>query len=135
MAAENDKKFCRFFMVGYCKFNDKCKFKHVMEVCSIKSCQKKTCFKRHPKNCKFSFLRNFCKFKEDCKYSHDTTDNEKEMILQEVGRLKLENEILKTGNRDLENEALRLKKVLEEVKKELNLVYGVNHHLYKDQDM
>ena len=53
---------CQHHKYGFCKFLDKCKYKHVKENCNDKSCEINDCVKRHPMLCRYfkEFAR--CKF-------------------------------------------------------------------------
>ena len=69
---------CRYNKYGYCKFCEKCKFKHNNVKCVDKSCDVFSCEKRHPVACKY--FRDFqkCRF-PNCASSHDIYTNEKDM--------------------------------------------------------
>ena len=95
---------CKYYMVGFCKFRDKCLFKHVLENCKTKDCKKDQCLKRHPIKCKYFFLRRSCKFKIDCKFSHesDTKDVEEiEKVRREIIEIQKKNDSLKAENKEL----------------------------------
>ena len=65
---EKRRTLCKFFNSGYCKFRSECKFIHAKEICSKTKCKnKKRCFKRHPKNCRYGV-----KFKRmaECLFKH-----------------------------------------------------------------
>ena len=64
-------KKCSFFDTGYCKYGEKCKFKHFLIKCEISECENVNCSFRHPKPCKH---RKKCKYfsKGICSYEHDT---------------------------------------------------------------
>ena len=65
-------EICQRNKLGYCKFLDTCRRKHVNENCENNNCQIVYCEKRHPKQCYyFSFFKH-CKFNEFCRYSHET---------------------------------------------------------------
>ena len=44
---------CQHHKYGFCKFLDKCKYKHVNENCNDKSCEINDCEKRHPMLCRY----------------------------------------------------------------------------------
>ena len=112
---------CRFQNTGYCKYQDKCKFKHVSEKCGGK-CNRKTCQKRHQRPCKFSLK---CKRQKSCEYSHDSNEvSEVEGLKAEVKKMTdiikevvEENKKMKAQVAHLEKE---LQKNLEEKVKENN---------------
>ena len=72
MGAEN---VCRHFKLGFCKFKNKCKSKHVNEVCEEISCEVQSCDLRHPRTCKFYSAYGRCKFGEWCFYKHEKKTN------------------------------------------------------------
>ena len=128
MAHESNKiktvpdRICKYYNEGFCKFRDKCFFKHVMEDCKTKDCKKDQCLKRHPKRCKFFFLRKFCKFKIDCKFSHNSDSNDDEDIKKvqhEITEIQRENEIIKSRNKELENDISKLEEKLANVQEDL----------------
>ena len=76
MSVSEDMKattLCKFQNIGYCKFKEACFFRHVENVCKLKSCSRQNCLARHPKVCKY-FLKNKCKFKEKCCFNHKHAD-------------------------------------------------------------
>ena len=102
--AQASEKSCRFQNKGYCKYEEKCHFRHPQIVCQDgQQCSQKQCFKRHPTPCKY-FLKKNNKFKEKCMFSHNDL-NEKE----ELKQLKEEIEAIKQKNKELENNITSLK--------------------------
>ena len=65
-----DKNGCRHHKFGYCKFKNKCKSRHVKQICENLSCEIQNCDLRHPKTCKFYSEYGRCKFGEWCAYKH-----------------------------------------------------------------
>ena len=61
---------CFFNDCGFCKFGDKCRFKHSEQVCRKRTCQNNSCPRRHPKRCRNFFLKKYCKFGRQCKFDH-----------------------------------------------------------------
>ena len=66
-------KLCRFQNSGYCKYKDKCIFKHVTEECDDRKCNRKTCQKRHIKLCRYG---NGCRRQLTCEYKHKANSEE-----------------------------------------------------------
>ena len=62
---------CFKYKFGFCKFNERCKFRHVTLVCDDEKCDIDTCEKRHPKICKFYRDYKRCKFTVGCMYKHE----------------------------------------------------------------
>ena len=60
---------------GYCKFGQKCQFKHNNEVCENNNCYVKCCDKRHPKDCWWFRQFKRCKF-TFCAYKHVENDSQ-----------------------------------------------------------
>ena len=69
---------CPFNNLGFCKYKDKCKKKHLAEKCLNRKCERK-CSKRHPKLCKYGESCR-CKAKGVCAYDHDIIANKEEFI-------------------------------------------------------
>ena len=93
-------KSCLHNNTGYCKFNDRCRYKHYNTICEKRICRDIECKMRHPRTCKNG--KN-CKFNTHnaCAYKHEIdnlTDNEEtkklndkiETIEKEVNSLKAE---------------------------------------------
>ena len=72
-------KKCRYFNIGYCKYNKKCRFYHPEHICEdylkYNGCENKECNKRHPRKCKWEGNRGGCRRHGDCDYLHFTNDN------------------------------------------------------------
>ena len=66
----NKKCICRYNKFGYCKFVDKCHFRHNNTICVEKNCNISECEKRHPKICIYKRDYGRCKF-TPCAYSHE----------------------------------------------------------------
>jgi len=112
---DTQKKICKFYNTGYCKYKRSCKFPHPTEICE-KACKQKACHKRHPKPCRYG---NKCRRKDTCDYKHNSSSTEND-LKAEVEALKItikllldENMGTKTKLADLENE---LKSVKENLK-------------------
>ena len=72
---EKSEKKCKYFNVGYCKYNEKCRFIHPKEICEKYpegKCNGSNCLDRHPKPCKWFKGLTGCRRKEACHFSHDT---------------------------------------------------------------
>ena len=104
-----------------CRFKFKFKFVHVQEVCQITDCKITDCRSRHPKRCKFFFLRNFCKFNNG---SPDETEGV--TIREEIEKLAKKNEELKSENVELK----RNENAYEEVK----LVQEEKSRIYQEHN-
>ena len=56
---ENQRKQCKYDRKGYCKESENCLFAHSNEICEIYLeqgvCWKPNCYRRHPKQVKFTF--------------------------------------------------------------------------------
>ena len=60
---------CRFNKYGYCKFGDKCHFRHNNVICVTKKCSVFDCDKRHPVVCKYFMNFRKCKY-SNCAFKH-----------------------------------------------------------------
>ena len=75
---EPDKRKCRHYNRGYCKYGNICKFSHPSSICDsyLKEgiCLATTCPKRHPKNCRYWIRkREGCMRQDSCQYLHKET--------------------------------------------------------------
>ena len=126
---------------GFCKYRDKCHFRHVQNVCQSETCCREECSARHPNKCKY-FARKRCKFGNRCQFSHDTIGKEEErhkVVHEEIESLKKQVEELKEENIELKIDIEERKKELEIAKsnqlkteKELFKVQEVNRFLLED---
>ena len=102
---------CYFNNRGYCRFRDKCRYRHYKQICPKSICRDQECNYRHPRSCKY---RELCKFykKDICAFKHiniikkETSENEIKSHFEEIQKLK--------------NEILQLKTDVESKVKELN---------------
>ena len=122
------------------------------EICHNGQCEKRTCPRRHPRKCKFFFLRDHCKFGEFCEYSHDIKNNQNEELLQlkdaleETRResktsknIEKENSNLRKANESLMKDVKKKAKQLEEAQTQelkalnnLKEILKINENLIKD---
>ena len=65
------KTICRYNKFGFCKFSEKCQFRHNNSLCKDNHCKILECEKRHPKICKYKRDYGRCKF-NPCSYSHES---------------------------------------------------------------
>ena len=89
---EKSEKKCKYFNVGYCKYNEKCRFIHPKEICEKYQegkCNGSNCLDRHPKPCKWFKGLTGCRRKEACHFSHDT------LVCDGQGNKAQKNEITK----------------------------------------
>ena len=63
-------KVCRYFKFGYCKYGDKCHFRHINVICVNDKCEVFECEKIHPIACKYFGSFRKCKY-TDCAYKHE----------------------------------------------------------------
>jgi hypothetical protein len=68
-------KKCRYFDKGYCKYENKCRYFHPLEICKSHlespKCMVKGCRSRHPKSCKWFKKEVGCK-RNNCEFLHVT---------------------------------------------------------------
>ena len=113
----NPKSVCRYNKFGYCKFSDKCRFRHNNILCSDKNCNVFQCEKRHPKKC--TFHRDFgrCKFTTYCRYSHEKQND----VIENNEKIKeLENRLHAVENKKNDKNGDKIKKLetkLEDINK------------------
>ena len=111
------ENICKHNKFGFCKFGDKCQFRHINDLCLSENCIVDACENRHPKFCYYQKNYGRCKFTTFCKYSH-----EKEKLICENKenisdfRQRLEEKELQIAN--LENRLILLENDQnEEIKK------------------
>ena len=63
---------CRRNKYGYCKYGDKCHFRHEKVICNDSNCNIFNCERRHPKVCGWYQQYGKCKFTS---FKHVSTDN------------------------------------------------------------
>ena len=128
--------FCKYFMVGFCKLRDKCTYKHVSEVCKTNDCKKVKCFMRHPKKCKFFFLKNSCKFGSECGFSHESFGNSNadqiEVVRSEIDKIKNENDGIKKENEGLKTELVEMEKKFENICDQVKVLKNEKASLLKE---
>ena len=112
MANTENEGICKFNQNGFCKFGERCRNRHINEICDKESC--KSCQLRHPKRCRYFFLNGSCKFGVNCAYRHE---NSPEKIKIDDLERKLNEAIEKIEN--LKEIVLELKSELEEKRNEM----------------
>ena len=65
---------CRHNQAGFCKFGEKCRNRHIDEICGSDKCDDEDCFLRHPMACRFFSLNGICKFGSGCAYLHKESE-------------------------------------------------------------
>ena len=119
---------CRFQNFGFCKFREKCSFRHVQNVCQNQTCDQKTCLARHPKKCKY-FIKKKCKFGEKCQFSHKLNSSSSE---NETNKLK---DLIEEKEKRLDEvkiESNNTKNELLETKEKLGQAQDINEKLIRD---
>ena len=66
---------------GYCKYADKCRFRHNNVICVKKNCSVFDCEMRHPVVCKHFLNFKKCKF-TDCAYKHSKGSDTDDMAMK-----------------------------------------------------
>ena len=123
MFTNESKPICKYFSSGFCKFRHKCLFEHVLEECKTKECDKRKCLKRHPKKCKFFFLRSFCKFKSESNYSHDIDLEDKELkaVRLEIETISKENKVIQLENEELKHKIDKMEEEMKKIREEVKI--------------
>ena len=88
---ENIQKVCDHNKYGFCKFSNRRRQKHIDIKCENQTCEIKTCFKRHPKECRYYRSYGRCKFGIYCLYEHI---NERNDLREEVDNIKVSLRVL-----------------------------------------
>ena len=90
-----ESKVCRYFKYGHCRYQERCRYRHVNELCNDTDCVLNSCQKRHPRICIFFKEYKQCKFGAFCNYKHETE-------VEELGRernFQFEGEITRLSSR------------------------------------
>ena len=98
---------CLFNKFGHCKFQSKCRKRHIEKKCEKEKCEIQNCLEKHPREC--SYYRDFgrCKFGSYCSFDHkaskDDTIIKLEKDLNDVkNRLDEIEVVLKSRNKHIE---------------------------------
>ena len=115
---------CKYNNSGFCKFEDHCKYIHIMTNCTKMQCKTKGCPNRHPKPCRY---KERCKRIRTCKFKHFETNNEKMKKEEKETLIKeLREEITKQNENIKEKE-----KIIKELKDDKGVKYSCDLCLYK----
>ena len=107
---------CFKFKFGFCKYSERCKYRHVTLVCDDYKCDVVNCEKRHPKICRFYRDYNRCKFTVGCMYKHEN----KYEIFEKIEK-KLENVKCNHDGKDLEKITNNVEEKLERMENLIEL--------------
>ena len=86
----HNKRKCRYYNRGHCKYRDRCKFNHSEHICQVYldsgKCEVKNCVDRHPKVCKFwTKSKSGCIRKTSCDFLHVTLAKDDQREKEEPG--------------------------------------------------
>ena len=94
---------CYFFKFGFCKYVDKCKFKHEKKICEKENCEIEKCASRHPKSCRYFKEFGMCKFGDYCLFNHNvnrkTPESEVQILKEKIETLE---KIIDDNGKDFE---------------------------------
>ena len=109
--SSNSGLVCKFNMTGHCKYGNQCRNFHITKTCTKYPCLDEGCktTSRHPKPCRFFSHQGKCKFKSNCSFLHISVKN----FDVEIEALKNEVNSLKVKNIELNNQILKLDKLVE----------------------
>ena len=71
MAVINCENICLYNKFEYCKYKEKCKYRHIKENCERTGCEGGNCIQRHPRKCSYYHLYKQCKFNDYCSFKHE----------------------------------------------------------------
>ena len=75
---------CYFNKFGFCKFLQKCRFRHVDKLCEEENCEIKSCSSRHPKACRYFSEFKMCKFGEYCRFAHKVSADDSQCGMEDI---------------------------------------------------
>ena len=132
MAVESQ---CKFFKFGFCKFEDRCRERHVIEKCPDPRCTVLNCPLRHPRPCKYFRMFQNCKFGDHCAYEHQLCPIV-EHLKEEIGKLKavVEEKNEEVNNWIKETQAIqdKMEKSLEMKMKEIHSILEIQNKTIQD---
>ena len=102
---------CKHNKFGHCKFQDRCRNRHVNECCENTSCDISNCIQRHPKICKFYKNYGRCRFSEWCSFTHK--ENELSGNDDIMNKIKDVEKQLERNTGDCENKLSEIERRLE----------------------
>ena len=79
---------CKYYNIGFCKYLNRCKFKHPKTNCPKETCHDRSCENRHPKPCRY---KDQCRGQTSCLYQHKSHTNETlaiERLKSEIKKLE-----------------------------------------------
>ena len=101
-----NQKICRYNKYGYCKYADKCRFRHNNVICVKNNCNVFDCEMRHPVVCKHFMNFRKCKF-TDCAYKHIKGSDNDDMAMKIKNVEAKITEVKKANNvRDIEEKLI-----------------------------
>ena len=95
---------CLFNKFGHCKYQDRCRKRHVQSICERTQCEIAKCSERHPRECNYFKEFGRCKFGMYCSFKHKSSIRETcENLVKELDNVKaklkaLENEMRKKND-------------------------------------
>ena len=107
---------CHHNNLGYCRFREKCRYKHYFDVCSKSICRDKRCPYRHPRTCKYGDLCRF-QIRKVCLYNHRNNNVNEDSLLEKGEAEKLVKQV-----KELETEISDLKITIEKKEQRLSEV-------------
>ena len=81
---------CLFNKFGHCKYQDKCRKRHVVAICERNQCEIAKCLERHPRECNYYKEFGRCKFGDYCSFKHKSSLRETcENLVKELDYVKI----------------------------------------------
>ena len=77
-------QFCQYFKHGFCKYGERCRYRHNHTICEDESCVTLECSLRHPRPCKFYQTYGRCKFGEYCQFKHVRNQEERKIDVEKI---------------------------------------------------
>ena len=105
---------CLHNKFGFCKHGEKCRNRHIQEICNNDECKVNECARRHPKECRYFRLFKRCKFGEYCAFSHEIP------LDPAFEELKVVKQNLKDLEKEVRDKNEEIKDILKNIEKSLN---------------
>ena len=98
---------CLFNKFGHCKFQAKCRKRHIEKKCGKEKCEFQNCLERHPRECTYYRYFGMCKFESYCSFDHKASKDDTIIKLEKdlnyvKNRLDEIEEVLKSKNMQIE---------------------------------
>ena len=104
---------CKFHQTGHCKYGSTCRLFHSKDTCTNTDCDSTSCTARHPRQCKYFFIKGHCSFGDECSYLHCSSTKEG-VIVNDIKQIQEELQLVKNV---LQNKEIEIKNLKDKVER------------------